>query len=122
MNPTSIGNKLRDLRYRAGFSVETAIEQLHRFDIYISNSALYNYENGSRSVDVSTFLALCMVYRCENILDEFNDYDYVVSTPSNQELRLLEKIRELDSRGQALLYNILDFELQQKEPLNHTEK
>lgn len=115
MNPTIIGNKLRDLRNRTGLSVEETIEQLHHFDIYISSSALYNYEKGTRSVDVATFLALCMVYRCDNILDEFTDYDYVIQIPTNQELRLLEKIRELDSRGRALLYNILDFELKQKD-------
>lgn len=115
MNSTIIGNKLRDLRNRTGLSVDKTIEQLHRFDIYISPSALYNYENGIRSVDVSTFLALCMVYHCDNVLDEFTDCDYVVQIPTNQELRLLEKIRELDSRGRALLHNILDFELKQKE-------
>lgn len=115
MNSTIIGNKLRDLRNRTGLTVEEVIEQLHHFNVYISSSALYNYEKGIRSVDVSTFLALCMVYRCDNVLDEFTDCDYVVHIPTNQEFQLLEKIRELDSRGRALLYNILDFELKQKE-------
>lgn len=115
MNPTSIGNKLRELRNQSGLTVGEVTDQLHRFDTYISDSALYSYENGSRSVDVSTFLSLCMVYRCDNILEEFTDCDYVVPAPTNQELQLLEKVRELDPRGRSLLYNILDFELKQSE-------
>ena len=85
---------------------------LHKYGIYISTKALLQLRNRhTRSVEAPIFLALCMIYRCNNILKEFADCDYAVTVPSSEELRLLERIRGLDEHGQELLNGMLELEL-----------
>lgn len=90
MDQQSIGNKLRKLRNQNNLSVQDVAVLLHKYGIYISTKALYSYETDTRSVEAPIFLALCMIYRCDNILKEFADCDYAVTVPSGEELRLLE--------------------------------
>lgn len=111
MDQQSIGNKLRKLRNQSNLSVQDVAVLLHKYGIYISTKALYSYETGTRSVEAPIFLALCMIYRCDNILKEFADCDYAVTNPSSEELRLLERIRGLDEHGQELLNGMLELEL-----------
>ena len=111
MDQQSIGNKLRKLRNQNNLSVQDVATLLHKYGIYISAKSLYGYETGARSVEAPTFLALCMIYRCDNILKEFADCDYAVITPSGAELRLLERIRGLDEHGRDLLNGMLELEL-----------
>ena len=111
MDQQSIGNKLRKLRNQNNLSVQDVAVLLHKYGIYISTKALYSYETGARSVEAPIFLALCMIYRCDNILKEFADCDYAVTVSSSEELRLLERIRGLDEHGQELLNGMLELEL-----------
>jgi transcriptional regulator with XRE-family HTH domain len=64
-----IGDNLRDLRVKNGFSQEKLCAELQRRDCDIARSAYAKYEAGELNVKVSVILALKKIYNCQ--FDDF---------------------------------------------------
>ena len=106
MENKSFGSKLRLLRERSKKSVKEVIEELQKYEIYITDKTLYSYENDKRTANMDMFLALCKIYKCNNIMEVFSDaVDDVLFT--NAEWNIIEKYRTLDDDGRKHI----DYEL-----------
>ena len=64
-----IGDNLRDLRIKNGFSQEKLCAELQRRGCDIARSAYAKYEAGELNVKVSVILALKEIYNCQ--FDDF---------------------------------------------------
>lgn len=64
-----IGDNLRDLRVKNGFSQEKLCAELQRRGCDIARSAYAKYEAGELNVKVSVILALKQIYNCQ--FDDF---------------------------------------------------
>ena len=64
-----IGDNLRDLRIKNGFSQEKLCAELQRRGCDIARSAYAKYEAGELNVKVSVILALKQIYNCQ--FDDF---------------------------------------------------
>lgn len=64
-----IGDNLRDLRVKNGFSQEKLCAELQRRGCDIARSAYAKYEAGELNVKVSVILALKEIYSCQ--FDDF---------------------------------------------------
>jgi transcriptional regulator with XRE-family HTH domain len=64
-----IGDNLRDLRIKNGFSQEKLCAELQRRGCDIARSAYAKYEAGELNVKVSVILALKNIYNCQ--FDDF---------------------------------------------------
>jgi len=64
-----IGDNLRDLRVKNGFSQEKLCAELQRRGCDIARSAYAKYEAGELNVKVSVILALKKIYNCQ--FDDF---------------------------------------------------
>lgn len=64
-----IGDNLRDLRVKNGFSQEKLCAELQRRGCDIARSAYAKYEAGELNVKVSVILALKNIYNCQ--FDDF---------------------------------------------------
>lgn len=53
---------LKTKRKQLKLSVKYVIEQLHQYDLDISDKTLYSWESGHRQPDADSFLALCDIY------------------------------------------------------------
>ena len=53
---------LKAKRKQLKLSVKYVIEQLHQYDLDISDKTLYSWESGHRQPDADSFLALCDIY------------------------------------------------------------
>ena len=105
----NIGDKLKMLRENSNMTRKEAVDKLKTYGIDISDKTLYGYESGRNSANADMFLALCQVYRCNNIMETFSDsIDDVLFT--NSEWELIEKYRDLDTHGKELINIILDKE------------
>lgn len=60
-----IGDNLRDLRVKNGFSQEKLCAELQRRGCDIARSAYAKYEAGELNVKVSVILALKNIYNCQ---------------------------------------------------------
>lgn len=60
-----IGDNLRDLRIKNGFSQEKLCAELQRRGCDIARSAYAKYEAGELNVKVSVILALKKIYNCQ---------------------------------------------------------
>ena len=68
-----VGEKLKMLRYNAGYSVQEVCELLkEEYDMEIAVNTMNSYENDRRTPNVQVFFALCDLYKCSNILEYFN--------------------------------------------------
>ena len=67
------GEKLKKLRYKAGYSVPEVCELLKaEYDMDIAVNTMNSYENDRRIPNVQVFFALCDLYKCKNILEHFD--------------------------------------------------
>ena len=67
-----VGEKLQNLRYKAGYSVPRVCELLNElYGMDVSVSTMNSYENDRRSPNVTMFFTLCELYECNNILEQF---------------------------------------------------
>lgn len=106
---SDIGTILKRLREENGFTGKEVVEKLKKIGIEISDKTLYGYESGRNSTNADMFLALCQVYKCQNIMETFSSsVDDVLFT--NKEWEHIEKYRSLDPYGQETVSYILDRE------------
>lgn len=104
-----IGKKLKKLREQNGLTRKDAVDRLSKIGIDISDKTLYGYESGRNSANADMFLALCQIYNCKNIANEFSGLSEEVLF-TNAEWELIEKYRALDSHGHDIVETILDKE------------
>lgn len=98
----NIGSILKKLREENGLKGNEVIEKLKDLGIEISAKTLYGYESGRNSTNADMFLALCQIYKCQNIMETFSDsVDDILFT--NKEWNIIEKYRSLDLHGKKMV-------------------
>ncbi len=98
----NIGSILKKLREENGLKGNEVIEKLKDLGIEISSKTLYGYESGRNSTNADMFLALCQIYKCQNIMETFSDsVDDILFT--NKEWNIIEKYRSLDLHGKKMV-------------------
>ena len=105
----NIGEKLKKLRENNNMTRKEATDRLREYGIEISDKTLYGYESGRNSANADMFLALCQVYKCNNVMETFSDsVDDVLFT--NNEWEIIEKYRTLDTHGREIVDFVLKAE------------
>lgn len=107
----NIGETLKTLREQNGLTRREVAEKLLEYGIDISDKTIYGYESGRSSANADMFLALCKVYKCNNILSTFEDTDEDILF-TNQEWEYITKYRNLDDHGKDMVDTVLDKEWQ----------
>ena len=109
MSKHTIGQKLRQLREASGYNAkEVSLILQKNFSLNVQYKSIYNYENGRNSPDTDIFLALCIIYNCEDILFEFGYTDTPKKYPISSEVsELYSKYRALPKDGQTVIRNAL---------------
>lgn len=116
----NIGEKLKALRENNNMTRKDVADRLKEFNIDISDKTLYGYESGRNSANADMFLALCKVYRCNNIMETFSDtVEDVLFT--NAEWEIIEKYRSLDAHGKEMVDFTLDKEYERSTRKNDTQ-
>lgn len=104
-----IGKTLKALRENAGLTCREVAGKLIEYGFEISDKTIYGYESGRSSANADMFLALCRVYKCNDILNTFGDIsDSILFT--NKEWELVESYRALDPPGQSHVDSVLQWE------------
>lgn len=104
-----IGDKLKLLRENNKMTRKDVADKLKDFGFDISDKTLYGYESGRNSANADMFLALCKIYKCNNIMETFsNSVDDVPFT--NSEWNIIEKYCALDEHGKDVVDVVLDKE------------
>lgn len=107
---SKIGDILKRLREENGLTGKEVTEKLKELGIDISAKTLYGYESGRNSTNADMFLALCQIYKCQNIMEVFSDsVDDVLFT--NKEWDIIEKYRLLDDSGRFHVDTVLQWEI-----------
>lgn len=106
-----IGKQLKELREQNNLTRKEAVDKLREHGIDISDKTLYGYESGRNSANADMFLALCKIYKCNNIMETFSDtVEEVLFT--NIEWNIIEKYRDLDDRGKEHVNSVLGWEIE----------
>lgn len=103
MENQSFGANLRKLRLRENLSVKEVIEKLNGYGHDITDKTLYSYENDKRAASADMFIALCRIYKCNNILETFAGMNPDYSIPDDTEWNIIEKYRVLDEHGKEMV-------------------
>ena len=104
-----IGETLKKLRENNNMTRKEAADKLKALGIDISDKTLYGYESGRNSANADMFLALCRIYKCQNIMEVFTDtVGDVLFT--NSEWEIIEKYRDLDPHGKDMVNTVLEKE------------
>lgn len=116
----NIGDTLKKLREKNGMTRKDATDKLKSLGIDISDKTLYGYESGRNSANADMFLALCKIYKCNNIMETFSEtVEDILFT--NNEWNIIEKYRSLDPHGQQTVDYILDREAERVKQLLDTQ-
>lgn len=116
-----IGEKLKSLRENSGMTRKEVSDKLKEFNIDISDKTLYGYESGRNSANADMFLALCKIYKCNNIMETFsNTVDDVLFT--NEEWNIIEKYRGLNEHGKEMVNFTLQKEWEYSKSLANQAK
>lgn len=115
MNKESFGATLRALREREKLSVRNVIDELKRYNQVITDKTLYSYENDKRAASADMLIALCQIYKCNNILETFAGFEPDYSIPDDTEWKIIEKYRNLDSHGTEMVDMVLESEYKRVE-------
>lgn len=122
MKEKEMGSTLRELRERENLTIKDVISELDKRGISISDKALYSYESGKRAASADMFLALCEIYKCNNILEIFSNVEVDYSVPTDAEWVIIEKYRSLDPVGRDLVDHVLKVESGRSETLKNLDK
>lgn len=113
MKNDTFSSTLRRMREQSGLSVKEVIELLKLDGQDISSKTLYSYESGKRMPSGDMLISLCKIYKCKNILREFDeDTSNVIFT--NADWELLEKYHYIDDLGRDSVDHILRNEYNRK--------
>ena len=104
-----IGDTLKQLRKTSGKKSSEIIEELRaKHGISIAQSTLYGYENGHANPNIDIFLALCLIYNCQDILYTFGYTDQPKAFAFSQEdSQIIKKYHALPSSGQNMILGAL---------------
>lgn len=117
----NIGEKLKQLREDNNMTRKEVADKLKKFDIDISDKTLYGYESGRNSTNADMFLALCQIYKCNNIMGTFsNSVDDILFT--NSEWEIISKYRSLDPHGQDMVDTVLNKEFDRCEKIKKEQQ
>lgn len=105
INGINISSAMKQLRRTSGYTAKDVTRLLSEYGIEISEKTLYGYESGVSMPNADTFVALCMIYKCDNPFEIFGG-----STISSDEIMLVKKYRCLDERGKDAVLNTLNHE------------
>ncbi|WWR22084.1 helix-turn-helix transcriptional regulator [Lachnospiraceae bacterium JLR.KK009] len=67
-----IEKTLKEIREKKGIPIRTVLGELKELGIETSEETFYAYEAGKTKTDADTFLALCKIYKIENIMETFD--------------------------------------------------
>lgn len=105
----NIGEKLKLLRENNNMTRKEVADRLKNYNIDISDKTLYGYESGRNSANADMFLALCQIYKCNNIMETFsNTVEDVLFT--NKEWTIIERYRKLNPHVKEVVDFVLDKE------------
>lgn len=104
MSREMIAEVLKEKRKLLGLSVETVSEGLKRYCIDVSPRSLYSYESGHRQPDADTLMALCEIYKIDDIMKEFG---YTKKSPAPAEAESEDALKEIfDKKLERALINL----------------
>lgn len=110
MDSRTTGATLRSLREKSDLSVKEVVKLLKQYDFDISDKTLYSYESGKRAMSGDMLLALCHIYKCNNILETFGKVEVDYEIPDDLEWNIIKKYRTLDSYGKNAIDSLLNIE------------
>lgn len=104
MSREMIAEVLKEKRKLLGLSVETVSEGLKRYCIDVSPRSLYSYESGHRQPDADTLMALCEIYKIDDIMKEFG---YTKKSPAPAKAESEDALKEIfDKKLERALINL----------------
>lgn len=106
----TIGAKLKELRTVQKLGAKDVCVALAEKGFDVAPKTLYGYEAETRMPNADLFLALCEIYGCYNILETFASIKVDYSIPSDDEWKMIEKIRKLDRFGSELVETVINHE------------
>lgn len=68
-----MAEKLKELRVGKNLEIEDVLILLKKQGFEVSEEEMCKYEENAKALDADTFLALCRIYECENIMETFKD-------------------------------------------------
>lgn len=104
MSRENIAEALKDKRKSLGLSVDTVSVELQKYGIDVSPKSLYSYESGHRQPDADTLMALCEIYKIDDIMKTFG---YTKKSPESVHPTDPEEIKEDITNKLTLLLNQL---------------
>lgn len=117
----NIGDTLKKLREENGMTRKEAADKLKDLGIDISDKTLYGYESGRNSANADMFLALCKIYKCNNIMGTFSEtIEDILFT--NNEWNIIEKYRSLTPAAQSHVDAVLDWEVERSGQLQQSQE
>ncbi len=113
-----LGMVLQSLRKEKNLTAKNVSDLLKQEGYDISDKTISGYETGIRMPNADTFMALCKIYDCKNILQKFNfvKADYLI--PTDEEWKVAEKYSLLDDFGKQNINNVLKREQERMEEIN----
>lgn len=95
---------LKAKRKQLKLSVKYVIEQLHQYDLDISDKTLYSWESGHRQPDADSFLALCDIYGITSFKEiEKSPAPAEADTGDKRLDGIIENYHQLNEAGQQQL-------------------
>lgn len=120
MDKQLIGLKLKEMRKNSGKNWKSILSELsEQYGIDVAQSTVYGYENGHASPDIDSFLALCVIYGCSDVLYEFG-YTSVKHTHKlcvPEEIEVAEKYRSLPESSKDMIRGALGIEKRDPEQM-----
>lgn len=92
---TGLSERLRQLRYKSGFSQRQVAERIH-----VAQSAISCYEAGSKTPTLENLVELARLYRCST--------DYLLGFDNRTNKPMSIKLDSLTEKQTAIIYSLLE--------------